>query len=385
MFPCGSWSVAVLAIVSSTFGSVAGAADSAAVTALSGAADMQKFNEMRAFVSQRNEQNYRVTTPHGIDEARYVPIGGIEQYITIRGENRDNPVILFLHGGPGDATNPWGYLAFRSWLKHFTVVQWDQRGAGRTLGKSGPDVASTITIERMTRDGVELAEYLRKTLRKDKLILVGHSWGSVLGTFIAKARPDLFYAFVGTGQVADQTRNYTVAYEDLLKKAQSLGEQTALAELRAIGPPPYEDFRGWGVQRKWSTLFEHSDLFINAMFGAALSAPGYSYEDLDDWFNGQDLSGRELIPQTAGLDMKALGGKFALPVFVIQGAEDFTTPTGLARELVASIHAPRKELVTIPGAGHFAVFTKTDEFLRELLERVRPLVRFPVESQKTPP
>jgi pimeloyl-ACP methyl ester carboxylesterase len=134
------------------------------------------------------------------------------------------------------------------------------------------------------------------------------------------------------------------------------------------------------VQRKWSNLFEHADLFINGMFGAALSAPGYSFADLNDWFNGQDLSGRQLIPQTSKLDLKALGGQFALPVFVIQGAEDFTTPTGLARELVANIRAPRKEFVTIPHAGHFAVFMKTDEFLQELLKRVRPLAATKAKS-----
>ena len=362
--------IVMLAVLSGALGSIAGAAESARAPT---PADTQKFDEMRSFVARRNEQYYRITAPHGIDEARYVSIGGIEQYITLRGEDRDNPVILFLHGGPGDATNPWGYLAFRSWLRHFTVVQWDQRGAGRTLGKSGPGIAPTITIDRMTQDGVELTEYLRKTLQKDKLILVGHSWGSVLGTFIAKARPDLFYAFVGTGQVADSPRNYTVAYEDLLKKAQSLGDSTAIEELRAIGPPPYADGRGWGVQRKWSNLFEHADLFINGMFGAALAAPGYSTVDLNDWFAGQDVSGQQLIPQETKLDMKALGGQFAVPVFVIQGAEDFTTPTGLAREFVASIRAPRKEFVAIRGGGHFAVFMKTDEFLKELLDRVRPL------------
>jgi pimeloyl-ACP methyl ester carboxylesterase len=361
--------VVVLASLLCAFASIASAAEPLT--------DAQKFEQMRAFVQQRNEQYYRITTPHGIDEARYVSIGGIEQYITVRGEDRDNPVILFLHGGPGDATNPWGYLAFRSWLKHFTVVQWDQRGAARTLGKSGPGIAPTITIERMTQDGVELSEYLRKTLQKDKLILVGHSWGSVLGTFIAKARPDLFYAFIGTGQVGDSLRNYTVAYRDLLKKAQSLGDRTALDELRAIGPPPYADYKGWGVQRKWANFFEHADLFINGMFGAALSAPGYSLADMNDWFAGQDLSGQQLIPQQTKLDMKALGGQFALPVFVIQGAEDFTTPTGLAREFVASLRAPRKAFVTIPGGGHFAVFMKTDEFLKELLDRVRPLATAP--------
>jgi hypothetical protein len=101
------------------------------------AEDLQGFLQVRSFLSQRNEQQYKIATANGIDEARYVPVGGGEQYISIRGEDRANPVILFLHGGPGDATNPWGYLAFRSWLKHFTVVQWDQRGAGRTLRKSG--------------------------------------------------------------------------------------------------------------------------------------------------------------------------------------------------------------------------------------------------------
>jgi hypothetical protein len=107
------------------------------------AEDLQGFLQVRSFLSQRNEQQYKIATANGIDEARYVPVGGSEHYISIRGEDRANPVILFLHGGPGDATNPWGYLAFRSWLKHFTVVQWDQRGAGRTLGKSGPSVAPT--------------------------------------------------------------------------------------------------------------------------------------------------------------------------------------------------------------------------------------------------
>ena len=132
-----------------------------------------------------------------------------------------NPVLLLLHGGPGDATNPWGYAGFRSWMKRFTVVQWDQRGSGRTLGRNGAALAPTITIDRMTQDGIELAELLRKTLQKDKIVLVGHSWGSTLGVFMAKARPDLFYAFVGTGQVADPGRNYAVAYDELLKKAQA--------------------------------------------------------------------------------------------------------------------------------------------------------------------
>jgi pimeloyl-ACP methyl ester carboxylesterase len=284
-------------------------------------------------------------------------------------------VLLFLHGGPGDATNPWGYAGFRNWLKYFTVVQWDQRGTGRTFGRNGAAAASTITVERMVQDGVELAELLSKRLQKDKIVLVGHSWGSILGVFMAKARPELFYAFVGTGQVADPTRNYAVAYAALVDRAARDGNSRALGELNEVGPPPYKDGKGFAVQRKWSNLFEGADVFLASTLGFALTAPGYSLGDINDWFDGQGVSAEQLVPQTSVLDPKLLGGEFAVPVFVIQGAEDFTTPTSLAKAYVNSLHAPRKAFVTIDGAGHFAVFTKQDAFLKELRARVLPLIR----------
>ena len=336
-------------------------------------ADLRKLDAMMTFLRNRNAQDYVITAPNGIDEARYVEIGGIEQWITIRGEDRNNPVLLFLHGGPGDATNPWGYAGFRSWLKAFTVVQWDQRGAGRTFGKNHASPASAMTIARMTRDGIEFAERLRKSLQKEKIVLVGHSWGSILGVLMVKARPDLFWAFVGTGQVADQQRNYAVAYDALLTKAEDLGEQRAIQDLKAVGPPPYSDGRGYAIQRRWSNLFEGADFFIASMFGLALAAPGYSLRDVHDWTQGQMVSAERLIPEMTSLDSKTLGGELALPVFVIQGAEDFTTPTSLARDFVNTIRAPRKSFVAIEGGGHFAVFMKSDVFLKELVTRVRPL------------
>jgi pimeloyl-ACP methyl ester carboxylesterase len=119
------------------------------------AGEFEKLVPTLKFMRARNARDYAVTAPNGIDEATYVKIGSIEQWITIRGEDRENPVLLFLHGGPGDATNPWGYAGFRNWLKYFTVVQWDQRGAGRTFARNGAAAASTITIERMVQDGVE--------------------------------------------------------------------------------------------------------------------------------------------------------------------------------------------------------------------------------------
>ena len=245
-------------------------------------------------------------------------------------------------------------------------MQWDQRGTGRTFGKNG-SIAGTITIDRISRDGIELAEFLRTSLHKKKIILVGHSLGSILGVFMVKARPDIFCAFVGTGQVADPAKNYDVAYRELVKKAKAVGEQRALKELTEVGPPPYSDGRGYMVQRRWSNLFERADIFLSSMLALALTAPGYSQRDVHDWLEGQGVSAEQLVPETSRLKAETLAGDFAVPVFVIQGAEDFTTPTILAREFLQSIRAPRKAFIQLDGGGHFAVFIKADEFLRVLV------------------
>jgi pimeloyl-ACP methyl ester carboxylesterase len=197
-----------------------------------------KLDVVVAHVRKRNTDAYAVKSAAGIDEASFVRIGGIEQWITIRGQNRANPVLLFLHGGPGDVTSPWGYAYVAPWYTQFTVVEWDQRGAGRTLRKSGPSIAPTITVDRLVDDGIELSDYLRKHLGKEKIFIVGHSFGSTIGTLMARARPDLFFAYVGTAQVADTPRAEAFAYEALFKKAQASVNQRAKEELAQIGPPP---------------------------------------------------------------------------------------------------------------------------------------------------
>jgi pimeloyl-ACP methyl ester carboxylesterase len=335
--------------------------------------EYRKFDGLLSFVRARNTEQYAILSPKAIDDGLFVQIGGIEQWITIRGEDRDNPVLLFLHGGPGDVTNPWSFALFALWEKHFTLVQWDERGAGRTLRKSGPSVAPTITLDRMVQDGIELAEYLCKHLGKEKVIIVGHSFGSILGTRMAGARPDLFYAFVGTGQVADGTKNLSANYEALLKKANAMGDQRAIDELSHVGPPPWNSGEGYRVTHKWANAFERADQFLDATIGLALVAPGNSVQDLNDSGDGQLLSGERLWPQVKAIRPADLGLEFSLPFFVFQGEDDFTTSTALARQYLESIKAPRKEFVAIKGAGHFAVFMCSDQFLHELVTRVRPL------------
>jgi pimeloyl-ACP methyl ester carboxylesterase len=214
------------------------AAPASAPSVDSNNAAYRKLDQILSFIRERNARDYAIDPVKGVDEASYVSIGGIEQWVTIRGQDRRNPVLLFLHGGPGDVTSPWSFATFAPWEANFTVVQWDQRGAGRTLSKSGPSVAPTMTLDRMSQDGIELAEYLCKHLGKPKAILVAHSLGTVLGLSMIRQRPDLLFAYVGTGQVADETRNYAAAYDALLKKAQTTSNQQALDELKSVGPSP---------------------------------------------------------------------------------------------------------------------------------------------------
>jgi pimeloyl-ACP methyl ester carboxylesterase len=331
----------------------------------SNADELRKLDAVFDFLRARNAQDYAISAPNGIDEGKYLNVGGIEQWVTIRGDDRANPVVLILHGGPGDATNPWGYAGFRAWLKTYTVVQWDQRGTGRTLGRNGRDSAAALTIDRLVQDGLELSNLLRASLGKDRIILVGHSFGTVIGVLMAKAKPDLFTAYVGTGQVGDQSRGYTVAFDALLAKARASGEARAVRELEAIGPPPYKDGNGYRVQRRWSNLLEGADAFIQSMLGFALTAPGYTIRDVNDWLDGQSVSAERLVPLSMALTIDTFSGRFGVPVFVIQGADDFTTPTSLAKAFVDRIEAPRKAFVTIKG-GHFAVFMNPAEFLKEL-------------------
>jgi pimeloyl-ACP methyl ester carboxylesterase len=336
--------------------------------------EYHKFDELLSFLRNRNAKQYAISSPKGIDESSFVTLGGIEQWVTIRGEDHDNPVLLFLHGGPGDVTNPWSFMLFAPWEKHFTVVQWDERGSGRTLRKSSPAIAPTITVDRMVQDGIELAEYLRKHLHKEKIILVGHSFGSILGVRMARAKPELFYAYVGTGQVADlPAKNYSATYEALLKKAKALGDQRAIEELSRVGPPPYNSGEGFRTQHKWANAFEGADEFLYGILGLALVAPGYSVQDINDSADGQMLSADRLVPQTQSIGPAELGLEFSIPMLVFQGEEDFTTSTTLAQHYLESLKAPRKEFVAIKGAGHFVVFMHAEQFLQELVTRVRPL------------
>ncbi|HSP17288.1 MAG TPA: alpha/beta hydrolase [Thermoanaerobaculia bacterium] len=291
-----------------------------------------------------------------VREQMFVPIGGIDQWITIKGQNRRNPVVLFLHGGPGNAYSPYADGMFRGWDQDFTLVQWDQRGAGRTHAKNGTAIEPTMTVERMVQDGVELAEFLTRHLHKGKIILAGGSWGSILGIYMVHARPDLFSAYVGEAQMVNWQKNVSASYARVLELARASDDQEAIAALTAIGPPPWDSLSKWPRFRKWQRAYQAKK--ATAAPPVLTRSPEYdSPEERATDAEADDFSFLHFVGLTMSgpitrIDLPALGTRFAIPILMIQGQDDLVAVPELAKAYFDSIDAPRKKFYLVPGTGH---------------------------------
>ncbi len=330
----------------------------------------------RALRQHENSDRYAIRGPRGVQEARFVRLGGIDQFVLIRGEDRRNPVVLMLHGGPGLAQSllfPW----FQPWERDFTVVQWDQRGAGNTYGRYGAKTPE-LNPSRMAQDGIELAEYLRHRLGTDRLILLGHSWGSQLGLRMVAKRPDLFAAYVGTGQAVDDAEAEKAGYDLVLSEAEKAGDTKALAALRRVGPPPYRDSKAMLEERGAAAAFgptsEQPGVYVARSGPTAFFAPGFSLRDFWNASAGGLYTLKALPPDKLNFRASTVATSFGLPLFFIQGERDSVTPTSLVMRYMDRISAPRKELVMLPGDGHGALLTDPDGFLQAMRAHVRPLV-----------
>jgi len=327
----------------------------------------------RSYRQDRNAELFAIRSPPGISEGGFVKIGGIDQFIQIRGDDTRNPVLLVLHGGPGSSYVPATSI-FLNWEKYFTVVQWDQRGTGRSYGRDRSAGAGEMTIERMVQDGIEVAKYARQRLHKDKIILYGTSWGTILGTAIAARRPDLLYAYVGSGQVVDARRNEEIGYATLLRSVRQAGDARAIAALTAIGPPPYKGFTELGIERHW--FYEYvspaEKKFMESEIWDVIFHPYYSIRDIIDDNDGLIFSIRSLFKEALSADLESYT-KFQVPFIVIDGAEDTLTPPSLVKEYLATIDAPEKKLIMIPGGGHLVSLAMPDQVLAQFLTEVRPL------------
>jgi pimeloyl-ACP methyl ester carboxylesterase len=327
----------------------------------------------RAHVQHENRLALRIVSSRGIDEGGYVQIGGLRQWIQIRGEDKGNPVLLFVHGGPAMSMIPFTFRTMRPWEKSFTVVQWEQRGAGHTYILNGGADSTATGMSQIIDDGVQVAQYLRAHLGKQKIIVMGESWGSALALEMVRARPELFYAYVGTGQAVDMRRAEVLSYRMLLERVRAQHDEAALRQLAAIGPPPYASAASRMAEQQVLGEQMAKAESEKVMGGDLLFAPGYSLRELFESFAGAPRHRSVFMHDVETYSVLARGSQFAVPLFFFQGTDDLVAPASLVSELSRQVKAPRSELVLFPGGGHNAFYFLSERFLQELNARVRPL------------
>lgn len=316
----------------------------------------------------------------GVSFNDFIQIGGIRQHLSVRGRHKDAPIILFLHGGPGFTSLPTSYVFMAPWEEYFTVAQYDQRGAGKTYGANDPDaVRPTMTMDRMLADAEEVAAYLRRTYHRDKIVLMGHSWGSILGVKLAQRHPDWFYAYVGVGQGVEFARSEVAGYRATLAAAQAAGNAQAVAELKAVAPfpdsaHPERNLQNLGKERHWLGFFHGATWrgTENDYDEIGRLSPDITAKDWSDRNKGLDFSLGVLWPEVEKLDFSGTT-QFGCPIFLFEGRHDLNVNADLAAEWFETIRAPQKKLIWFEDSGHQVFEEEPGKTLMSLVQYVLPL------------
>ncbi|MGE7137012.1 alpha/beta fold hydrolase [Luteibacter sp. NPDC031894] len=320
----------------------------------------------------------RASLAGGVDEAGYRPIGGIEQWVTVRGRHKDAPLLLFLHGGPGFTSTPTSYVETAGWQEYFLVAEWDQRGAGKTLARA-PDNQGRLTIERMVDDAEAIAADLRQRYHRKTIVLMGHSWGTVLGVELARRHPDWFSVYVGMGQFVDFQTSERMGFEKTLADAKAAGNAEAVKGLQAIAPYPDPAH----PERDLAHI-EAERGYLNTYRGEYWTGDGATYAGLANL--SPDVTGADLAVRNRGMasSIQALwpavsrvsfedDTRFELPIVLIEGRHDRAVSAELAAAWFGRLQAPRKRLVWFEDSAHQMPNEEPGKLLVTLVNEVLPL------------
>lgn len=324
-----------------------------------------------------------------INENKFVTIGDIEQWITIHGADNSKPVVLFLHGGPGSTMSQYDDAIYGDWEEDFILVQWDQRGAGKTFGRNVPAnydenywIKNPLTVAQMTDDGIAVSEYLIERLGKKKIIILGTSWGSILGAKMALQRPDLFHAYVGHAQMVRPAKDLITAFHKTHEIAKRQDDLEAIKRLDSIGPPPYDNAQNTGkffrIMKKYER--EHSTPAPDSWWKLA---PEYDNEtDSRHRYDGDDYSFVHFVghkkmgisAMNARVDFLEDGLEFKIPVYFAQGEKDILTPPEITKAYFDKLKAPKKEYFLLPEAAHGHNQAVVDTQYRIVKDYILPII-----------
>lgn len=304
---------------------------------------------------------YNRTPKGGINEEMYVDINGTKQWISIYGQDKDNPVLLYLHGGPGSSTSTYDYAFTRKWSDVYTVVTWDQRNCGKSYSSDQNDI--TLTYDLIMSDGVEMTRFLLDYLGKDKITLLGHSWGTYFGCNLVLAYPEYYECYIGTGQLVDFYWNEIAFMDEALKWAGNDEESNRLIEILDIGDFSTDYF----VAR--NTLMEKYgyNMFVDGtdynLIAAQVFNPYYSLRDFYQYFNS-DYSIYEEFIRSDEFNKFSLFGRvdYQVPFYNINGDKDYQTNYIIAQAYFEAVNAPRKKMYIMENTTHGLLESKSEEF-----------------------
>lgn len=318
--------------------------------------------------------------PGSVAEAQDISIGGIKQFITVRGHSKEDPLLLILHGGPGDAE---GHL-FRTYNKvlekHFLVANWDQRGAGRSYSRSISD--ESMTFEQFISDAEEVTSYLKKRFHKEKIILLGHSWGAFMAVHLAHKNPQDYYAVATIGLAADQVKGEEYSYNALLEQANKKGDKKTVSILTKLGPPVNGKYSNGveGIVQQRQIMMQYGGTawgkdkwgLISLLFKPLLTAREYRLKDKINWTKGGAYAGPLLFHRLMEKPLIKEVPELQMPFYLFQGKKDLNTPYPMAKQYFSELSAPHKEMFTFENSAHFLPFNQEKEkFNNLMINRVR--------------
>lgn len=345
----------------------------------------------RKAIQEHLKLSYSVQDSEGIEELFPLQVCGIEQWIHIRGRNRNNPVLLFVHGGPASGGGWIGTMdaVQRPWEDYFTVVQWDQRGMGKS--DCVANEKTDASVDRIIEDANQVVRYLRRYLKQEKIFVLGHSWGSVTAMHMIKCHPDWYYAYVGVAQVVSMMEGERVLFQRLKSRATEKSDEKLLKKLTTIFPYPNPENLGKSfaenhlfVRRELSRLAGEAmarhwgfEQIRNILSFELLISPHLS---LDDHVHSLLAHTPTLVrppyhlaEQVMKVDLpKDVGSKFQTPIFFFTGSHDWHSPRVLSDDWFSQIEAPHKELIHFENSCHFIFNEEPGKMLVELVNKVLP-------------
>jgi pimeloyl-ACP methyl ester carboxylesterase len=323
----------------------------------------------------------KIVTPNGIERLETVRIGGIEQWVSVRGRDRNNPVLLYIHGGPGYVSMPMSWWFAQGWDEYFSLVQWDQRGAGKTYEINDPAaIAPTMTLERMLDDTIEMTNWARHELGKTRIVALGHSFGTYAGLMMAHRRPDLLHAYVGVGQLTNGPESERRGWAVTMEAARRAGNAQAVAELQAIAPyyapghPP--TLAHLYRERKWLDYYggvmayRHGN---DAESDLSKLSPDYTNAEIAHIWRGNEYSEKFLLMPFLALDLGSAIRQLDCPLIVFAGRYDVDVNSELAKQWFYTVQAPSKTFAWFENSAHLPMTEEPGKFLLSLVNDVRPL------------